>query len=153
MALTDLDVLDERDEDGILPAARDLGIDHRRRVRDRRDADLEPERLPVCALTRAADADPAGHVARNDVRERSGRDRRADAVGDACCLMARVCVSLGAVGAGSARLGVGPSGRASDQSGRGRRDDQGESDSEEGVALHLNGIGRNAPELVPRSGH
>ena len=106
MALADLDVLDEWEEDGILPAMGDLGIDHRRRVRDRRDADLKPQRLAVRALARAADADPPGHMTRDDVRGSGGGDRRTDAVGDTRRLMARVRVSLGAVGTGTASLAV-----------------------------------------------
>ena len=112
MALSDLDVLDERNEYGLLAAARDLGIDHCGRVRDGRDSNLEPQRLTVCALPRAADADPAGHVTRDDVRRSSGGDRGANPVGDTCRLVARVRISLGAGGSGTAFLPFAWAGRS-----------------------------------------
>ena len=56
--------LRDRDELRRSTSPRDLGVDHRRHPRHRRDAGLDPGVLAVRSLARAADADPARDVAR-----------------------------------------------------------------------------------------
>ena len=72
MALPDRDLPRQRQENGALAGACNLGVEHRRRVRQRRDARLEPHGLAVRAFAGTADADPRRGVARADAAARSG---------------------------------------------------------------------------------
>ena len=66
----DGDALLDEDELRVAAPPRDLGVDERIHSGHRREPGLDPRVLAVRALSRAADADPAGDMAGLDARVR-----------------------------------------------------------------------------------